>query len=176
VVLHAGVIEQVGSPLDLYHRPRDLFVAGFIGSPKMNFLHTSVLAGDGARATVGLPGGGAIEIPLEAGRLRQGDPVTLGFRPEHIGLSGDGHLRGEVLVVERLGGTSFLHVKVDGGLVTVQADGEDPVKMHDWIGLRLSPESCHLFDQAGLAIPRPARRPGGEGTPASPAGARGAST
>jgi multiple sugar transport system ATP-binding protein len=157
VVLQAGVVEQVGSPLDLYHHPRNLFVAGFIGSPKMNFLRTAVTAARDGVATVSLPGGGSLEIPVEPGHLRGGEQVTLGVRPEHIALAEDGQLRGEVLVVERLGGATFLHVRVDGGLLTVEADGEDPVQMHDRVRLRLSPESAHLFVEGGTAIPRAAR-------------------
>jgi multiple sugar transport system ATP-binding protein len=154
VVLQAGVVEQVGSPLELYHHPRNLFVAGFIGSPKMNFLASSVTAVGRSTAAVSLPGNSAIEIPVEEGHLRAGGKVTLGVRPEHVALADDGQLRGEVLLVERLGGATFLHVKVDGGLLTVQVAGEDPVQMHDRVGLRLIPERCHLFHAEGAAIPR----------------------
>ena len=84
VVLQAGIVEQAGSPLELYHHPRNLFVAGFIGSPKMNFLPAKVTAVDGAGATVQLPGGSSITVPAQAGRLKAGDTVTLGVRPEHL--------------------------------------------------------------------------------------------
>jgi multiple sugar transport system ATP-binding protein len=159
VVLQTGVVEQVGSPLELYHHPRNIFVAGFIGSPKMNFLSSAVTAARPRAAAVSLPGGGTVEVPVEDGHVREGQKVTLGVRPEHLALSKDGQLRGEVLVVERLGGATLLHVKVDGGLLTVQADGEDPVQMHDRVGLRLTPETCHLFDESGLAIPLAVRHP-----------------
>jgi multiple sugar transport system ATP-binding protein len=172
VVLQAGLVEQVGSPLELYHHPRNLFVAGFIGSPKMNFLRTQVTAAREGFAQVSLPGGAALEIPLEPGHLRGGERGTLGVRPEHIGIAEDGQMRGEVMVVERLGGSTLLHVKVDGGLLTVQADGEAPVQMHDRVGLRLSAESCHLFDEGGMAIPRATRHPlAGREAPASAVGA-----
>jgi multiple sugar transport system ATP-binding protein len=160
VVLQGGVVEQVGSPLELYHHPRNLFVAGFIGSPKMNFLPSTVTAVLGESATVALPGGGALEVPVEAGRLREGAKVTLGVRPEQIAVAADGPMRGEVLVAERLGGTTFLHVKPEGGdLLTVQVDGESPVAMHDRVGLAFAREHCHLFDEAGNAAPRAARHP-----------------
>src|SRR3546814_10954898 len=71
VVLSAGRVEQVGSPLELYHHPRNLFVAGFIGSPKMNFLETRVIGVEGDRATVGLPGGGSVVVPVHSGGVRQ---------------------------------------------------------------------------------------------------------
>jgi multiple sugar transport system ATP-binding protein len=174
VVLQAGVVEQVGSPLELYHRPRNLFVAGFIGSPKMNLLASAVTGIGRGAVAVSLPGGGAIDIPRAEVHLRVGEKVTLGVRPEHLSLAKDGQIRGEVLLVERLGAATVLHVKVEGGLVTLQAAGEEPVQMHDRVGVRLSPESCHLFDAEGTAIPRaaghpPARREGG--MPAADAGA-----
>ena len=74
VVLQAGVIEQVGSPLELYHHPPNLFVAGFIGSPKMNFLPVTVAATDEAGATVQLPGGGTVAVPVQPGRVRPATP------------------------------------------------------------------------------------------------------
>ncbi len=160
VVLQAGVIEQVGSPLELYHHPRNLFVAGFIGSPKMNFLRGTAIGAKEAAISVRLAGGEALEVPVESGHVNQGGAVTLGVRPEHFAVGDGGLLRGEVLVVERLGGATFLHVKTGSGdLLTVQADGDSPVRMHDRIGLQASPGDCHLFDQAGLAIPRTSRHP-----------------
>ena len=78
-----GIVEQVGSPLELYHHPRNLFVAGFIGSPKMNFLSVTVAAvNDGT--TVKLPGEATVTIPLKPGSLSVGDRATLGIRPEHL--------------------------------------------------------------------------------------------
>ena len=76
VVLQAGIVEQVGSPLELYHHPRNLFVAGFIGSPTMNFLKTEVRAAQADSVTVGLPGGGSISVPVKPGKCRPGDKVT----------------------------------------------------------------------------------------------------
>ena len=160
VVLQAGLIEQVGSPLELYHHPNNKFVAGFIGSPKMNFLSGTVTGVKDGVVSVRLAGGGAIAVPVE-GRMNGGTEVTLGIRPEHLKVVTDGGLlRGEVLVVERLGGETFLHVKTaTGDLLTVQADGDSPVNMHDTIGLQANPVDCHLFDQAGLAIHRITRHP-----------------
>jgi multiple sugar transport system ATP-binding protein len=93
--------------------------------------------------------------------MNGGTEVTLGIRPEHLKVVTDGGLlRGEVLVVERLGGETFLHVKTaTGDLLTIQADGDSPVNMHDTIGLQAKSVDCHLFDQAGLAIHRTTRHP-----------------
>jgi len=161
VVLQAGLIEQVGSPLELYHHPNNKFVAGFIGSPKMNFLSGSVTGVKDGVVSVRLVGGGTIDVPVDAGRMNGGTEVTLGIRPEHLKVVTDGGLlRGEVLVVERLGGETFLHVKTaTGDLLTVQADGDSPVNMHDTIGLQANPTDCHLFDHGGLAIHRTTRHP-----------------
>ena len=161
VVLQAGIIEQVGSPLELFHHPRNLFVAGFIGSPKMNFISTTVTGVADSRVSVALPGGGALEVPVAAGSLRPQAKVTLGVRPEHVLTAPDASkLQGEVLVVERLGGTTYVHVRVDGGdMLIVQVDGENPVRMHDRVGLGFNTEHCHLFDESGLALTRSARHP-----------------
>jgi multiple sugar transport system ATP-binding protein len=84
VVLNAGSVEQVGAPLELYHRPRNLFVAGFIGSPQMNFVDAEVLAADPSGVKLALPGGGAVAATVNGSALRQGDKVKLGIRPEHL--------------------------------------------------------------------------------------------
>ena len=126
VVLHAGRIEQVGSPLDLYNRPRNLFVAGFIGSPKMNFI-------EGAEA------------------LRH-EAHTIGVRPEHIAV-GDGPWQGKVLLSEHLGSDTFLKIDAaDLGILTVRASGEVGVRHGDTV--RLAPDftKLHRFDAEGLAL------------------------
>jgi multiple sugar transport system ATP-binding protein len=160
VVLQGGVIEQAGTPLELYHHPRNLFVAGFIGSPKMNFLPVTVTGvGDGG-ATVSLPGGSAVTVPVRAGGVRPGDRVTLGVRPEHLQPGAGGQLDAEVLVVERLGGETFLYAQLPGEqMLVVQADGENPTRVHEWIRVAVSPSTCHLFDAQGLAVERAQRHP-----------------
>ena len=160
VVLQGGLIEQVGSPLELYHHPRNVFVAGFIGSPKMNFLTSEIAEANGSSARVTLPGGGSVTVPVRAGRLQAHQPVTFGVRPEHLAVGGDGQIRGEVIVVERLGGETFLHVELNGGQqIVVQADGDNPARAHQPISVRVSGEACHLFDDDGAAIARPERHP-----------------
>src|SRR5918998_6513438 len=116
VVLNAGRIEQVGRPLDLYHRPANLFVAGFIGSPRMNVWDGEVARLAGAVITVDLAGGGRIDLPALPRALRQGDRISLGIRPEHVILGGpDVHpVRGRVELVEPLGESSLVHVRVAG--------------------------------------------------------------
>ena len=129
VVLHAGVIEQVGSPLDLYRAPRNLFVAGFIGSPKMNFIEGEEAAKHGAH--------------------------TIGVRPEHIAVSdSEGPWSGKVSVSEHLGSDTFFHVHETGlaETITVRADGEVAFKHGDRIHLTPRSDVIHRFDAKGLRI------------------------
>jgi multiple sugar transport system ATP-binding protein len=86
VVLQGGIVEQVGSPLDLYHHPRNLFVAGFIGSPKMNFVSVTVTAVNDSGIILKLPGDASVTIPVKPGKLSVGEIATLGIRPEHLRL------------------------------------------------------------------------------------------
>ena len=129
VVLHAGRIEQVGSPLELYHKPRNKFVAGFIGSPKMNFFMGSFAA--------------------------EFDAATIGVRPEHLAVSAtDGKWAGKVGVSEHLGSDTFLYVDIDGmeSPVTVRASGEIAFRHGDAIYLTPDAEKIHRFDNQGLRI------------------------
>jgi multiple sugar transport system ATP-binding protein len=160
VVLQAGRVEQVGSPLDLYHHPANLFVAGFIGSPRMNMLPVHVVEANGSGITVALPSRGRLVLPIEAGNLRAGDAATLGIRPEALHVDPDGQIAATVTLVERLGGLTLLHVKAEGDEeMTVQIEGSDPTRAHDQIRLAIDPAGCHLFDKAGQALPRIDRHP-----------------
>ena len=129
VVLRAGYVEQVGSPLELYRAPRNVFVAGFIGSPKMNLI-------DGAEAA-------------------KHDCKTIGVRPEHIAISdSDGQWTGRVGVSEHLGSDTFFHIH-DTGLaetITVRADGEVGFRHGDTVYLTPREDSIHRFDEQGLRI------------------------
>jgi multiple sugar transport system ATP-binding protein len=128
VVLNAGNIEQVGSPLELYRNPKNLFVAGFIGSPKMNFITGPEAAKRGAE--------------------------TIGVRPEHIAVStSSGDWEGTVGVAEHLGADTFVHVNAGPlGTLNVRASGEVPVSHGDTVRLTPDPSKIHRFDDAGRAI------------------------
>jgi multiple sugar transport system ATP-binding protein len=128
VVLNAGRVEQVGSPLELYNRPANLFVAGFIGSPKMNLVQ-----GEMAEKL-----GGA----------------TIGIRPEHLSVSRDsGTWPGVVEIAEHLGSDTFLYVAVDGvGRVTARAPGEYALRTGEQVWLTPRPENIHRFDRDGMAL------------------------
>ena len=129
VVLQAGVIEQVGSPLELYRTPRNLFVAGFIGSPKMNFIEGEEAAKHGAQ--------------------------TIGIRPEHIDVSTtEGTWQGKVGVAEHLGSDTFIHIHGIAGCdpMTVRAPGDVAVKHGDTVFLTPNAAYIHKFDKQGLRI------------------------
>jgi multiple sugar transport system ATP-binding protein len=160
VVLNAGRVEQVGGPLELYHRPRNLFVAGFIGTPRMNFIETEATEVTPAAVAVRLPGGQSLRVPARSadGRVHPGAKLTLGVRPEHVCEPGrgDAALSGQVLVVERLGSESFAYLKVDGaGTLIVRSDPSVPVRVGDQVRVGLPGEESHLFDAEGVALGRP---------------------
>jgi ABC-type sugar transport system ATPase subunit len=152
VVLNGGRIEQVGTPLELYHRPRNLFVAGFIGSPKMNFLGTELAAGHGG-PQARLPGGGALPFPADT-RVEPGK-ATLGVRPEHLSIEtpGDIGVPGEVRVTEHLGAETLLYVGLDdGATIAVRAGGLNTARPGDRVDVGFKAEACHLFDAQGRAV------------------------
>ena len=129
VVLRAGYIEQVGSPLELYHKPRNLFVAGFIGSPTMNLFEGATAAEHGAH--------------------------TIGVRPEHLVPSKtEGLWKGRVGLSEHLGSDTFLHIH-DTGLtetITVRAGGDIDLHHNDTVYLTPEADKIHRFDAQGLRI------------------------
>jgi multiple sugar transport system ATP-binding protein len=123
-------------------------------------LPAKVTAVDEIGTTVQLATGAALTIPVRPGGQRVGDAVTLGVRPEHMRLVGEGELAGEVMVVERLGGETYLYTQLDeSSMMIVQADGEIPTGVHDRIRIKLDPATCHLFDRDGFAIERAHRHP-----------------
>jgi len=151
VVLNAGRIEQVGSPLELYHRPNNQFVAGFIGSPKMNFLTVSAKPAEGG-LSVTLPGGAILRLP---GATRPGAPTVLGVRPEHLtaGGEGDAKLCGTLKLCERLGAETMLYIALDQGEeLTVGAGGLFAGEPGERIEIGVNAASCHLFDNQGAAL------------------------
>ncbi|MER9870761.1 sn-glycerol-3-phosphate ABC transporter ATP-binding protein UgpC [Mesorhizobium sp. M0136] len=145
VVMHDGLVQQVGAPLDLYDRPVNMFVAGFIGSPGMNFLPAVVEKGAGPDAI--LADGQKLRLP-DGLPLRDGDAITVGLRPEHIRLADNGALKGEVGVVEPLGLSTQFYTRLAGQQVCVFAMGRASVKPGEGVRLSADPASLHLFDPA----------------------------
>ena len=126
VVLNGGKVEQIGSPLELYNRPANLFVAGFIGAPRMNFL----------------------PAPPEV----HGEARTVGVRPEHVRI-GSGELCGEVVALERLGARTYVHARLaDGNGLVAEAAGDTDAREGERLSFHIPPEVCHRFDGAGRRL------------------------
>ncbi len=145
VVLRAGRVEQVGPPLELYNQPVNQFVAGFIGSPRMNFLAGRV----GSDRAVEVAGVGRIQVPVS---LAPGASVTLGIRPEHVqeGDAGPNLVTGEVAAVEQLGGVSTVRLVAPD--LTAQTPGQTRLGYGDRATLTLPVGAIHVFDESGLRV------------------------
>ena len=155
-VLNRGQVEQVGAPLELYRQPRNLFVAGFIGSPRMNLLPTVVQASGPDGVTVALPGGSPIVVPVFGNGVVVGQALTLGMRPEHLGIGEapggvpEATLPAHVQMVEHLGGEILAHVVLaDGTPLNVKTHGHGEVARSGMIEIGVRGALCYLFDAAG---------------------------
>ncbi len=154
VVLNGGKIEQVGAPLDLYNKPKNKFVAGFIGSPKMNFLDAKIVASDDGSAVIDLAGQ-TVRLPRRLGSLQPGQPITLGARPEHLNVGDRGLALGNARVdlVEHLGGQTILYVTLHGGqALTVALEDQQAIRAGETVSIHIDPERCHLFGPDGVAL------------------------
>ncbi len=150
VVLRDGHIEQAGRPLELYARPANQFVAGFIGSPKMNFISTQVRSHAAGELHLSLPDDSVLRLPCQQ-MVAAGTPLVLGVRPEHLHVttgSGSG-LQGEVVVAERLGGETFFHVRVSDKTVIAKADGECSIQVGERVSMRFDTSQAHVFVPEG---------------------------
>lgn len=154
-----GSIAQIGTPLDLYHRPGNRFVAGFLGSPRMNFLAASVLGGDSGGVTLRLAGGESLRVPFAATGVAAGMQLTLGIRPEHLFRIGEGdtpcRLAREVRQVERFGEYSYVYVSDEAPEALIaKLPGDCAARRGEALALGFDPGNCHLFDADGQALPR----------------------
>lgn len=156
VVLRAGHIEQVGSPLELYNYPDNLFVAGFIGSPRMNFLPGKLISPSASSSVIEITDGTQIQLSIDTQAATAGSKVTLGLRPEDLSNShGASTLTVQVDVLERLGGTTFVYGKCAGvDNFVVQRPGADPIKVDSSIEIHVPEDRGYLFNEEGLAFKR----------------------
>jgi multiple sugar transport system ATP-binding protein len=148
VVMNAGRIEQIGTPLDLYDRPANLFVAGFIGSPAMNFISGTVAAGEKG---LGLATPDGCTIPLPAGSAQEGREVTLGIRPEHVRVSGEGALELEVDLVEPTGAETHFYSRIGQSPFCVATHERLDIRSGQKVRLAFPHDRLHLFDAQGGA-------------------------
>jgi multiple sugar transport system ATP-binding protein len=169
VVLRAGRVEQTGSPLELYNQPQNRFVAGFIGSPRMNFVDATVTGRDDGGVQLELAGFGphaTIAVAIDPASAEPGAKVTLGVRPEHVEVlesSGSaGAIDLQIAQVEQLGGHGFIHctLPADKRTMVVQFDGQTMHRAGSTVSLRIPPGACHVFGTATgePALPPIARR------------------
>jgi multiple sugar transport system ATP-binding protein len=150
-------VAQVGHPLELYHHPRNRFVAGFIGSPSMNFLQGQVLSCTAQRVRVRLAGGQEVLADAVTPQLHADEPVTVGVRPEHV-LLGQGAGRGVVSHLEHLGETTQVYLQVPGQDALLLAKGGSPsLQLGDSVPFDLPSHQVHVFRADGDAVPRPAQ-------------------
>ncbi|TFW33723.1 ABC transporter ATP-binding protein [Massilia horti] len=154
VVLNGGRIEQAGPPLKLYHEPDNLFVAGFLGAPTMNFLAGEVEAYAGDRAAVAVAGGATVlEVPL-AEPVRPGTRVTVGVRPEHLDAGASAGIPATLFAIERLGDGCWLYanVKGSGEQMVVRADAERHWEPGQELLLSAPPQRTHVFGPDGRRL------------------------
>ncbi|OYU99642.1 MAG: ABC transporter, partial [Burkholderiales bacterium PBB5] len=156
-VARYGSVAQCGAPLELYHRPRNRFVAGFIGSPKMNFIPATLVQAGPASATLRLNSGEMATAEVDARHLAEGAPVTLGIRPEHAEPGTEGqHLVRELLWLERLGEATYLYLDsgTPGEPWVVKAPGPTTARPGQRVPIRLPAGALHLFDADDQAATR----------------------
>ncbi|MBC7657833.1 MAG: sn-glycerol-3-phosphate ABC transporter ATP-binding protein UgpC [Frankiaceae bacterium] len=157
VVLNAGRIEQVGSPLELYEHPDNLFVAGFIGSPRMNFIPGRLTETSAQGATVQLGSGEVLHCDVDASAAKAGDEVTLGARPEHLRVEAGPNLMSvTVTFVESLGSSTQAYCAMPGveEALTCTLSGQSRVRDGQVLALGIAPRDCYLFDASGKAFAR----------------------
>ena len=162
VVFNGGRIEQVGSPHELYNNPGNLFVAGFLGAPKMNFIACEAVACGPGSVAVRLPGGAMIDIEAQGDAVAPGNQLTLGVRAEHVSLQ-DGATANNNVVdatvshVEYLGDVAIVYASMRGvtEMLAVKLPAEEGLRQAgDAMRLHLPPQRCLLFDAKGQALAR----------------------
>jgi multiple sugar transport system ATP-binding protein len=152
VVMKDKIIQQVGTPMEIYSRPANVFVAGFVGSPPMNILKTGIVDEAGF-AAVTLAGHGGIRTGIRMNSLPASDHWRVGLRPENIliGVPDQSDLNATVEFVERLGERTLVYARLeDGTPVTAEDAGLSRVKMGDAVGLKLDAAAAHLFNAQGV--------------------------
>ncbi len=152
VVMNDRRIQQVGTPMDIYRRPANAFVAAFVGSPAMTLARGRIAAEAGSYATVVLDGGARVRTRIAAAGLAQGSKVQLGIRSEHVGIAppGTATIDGETVLVERLGDRTLVYATLaDGQEITAQAEGASTVRIGDRVGLAIHGDAAHVFAEDG---------------------------
>jgi ABC-type sugar transport system ATPase subunit len=150
VILDEGRVAQIGTPMELYRNPATRFIAGFIGSPKMNFFDVTETRRDGAQILATLKTGEALKIDVPA--VPETPIGTIGIRPEHLSIAPDGQLPGRVVAVEHLGSETLIYVETGAGTSIIKTEAVAPAEADDTVRLHLQPEFMHLFGADGASI------------------------
>lgn len=150
VVLNHGKVEQIGSPSDLYSNPHNVFVAGFIGTPQMNFIE-GVMASSGVVETSSYDSTVCLDV-LPDSSLSPGDEVVVGIRPEQLRIDHDGSLRAIVELVEPMGGFELVTCRCGSYELRVEHRGSQAIRQGAEIGLRFDPAQAHVFGKDGIRI------------------------
>ncbi len=157
VVLRAGLVEQIGSPLELYHRPVNRFVAGFLGSPQMNFLSGTLRGNNADGVTVELDGGVLVHAVVDGTGTADGAKVELGIRPEHVRLSdNESGIASKVEYIEQLGDAQFVYLNLPGGhSVTARVESGIRIPLGGTVKVLFPDVDCHVFlTEDGRSLPR----------------------
>ena len=153
VVLDGGVVQQVGSPIELYQRPANLFVAGFIGSPKMNFIAVEVERSDGDAVVVSGQDVVGLAVAAPTAGLRAGDRLTLGVRPHDLTATAATSIVGRIGLVERLGNETIVNLELPSGASWLAVlDGDQALRRGESLALGVDPAKALLFDTQGRAL------------------------
>jgi multiple sugar transport system ATP-binding protein len=160
VAFNGGAVQQIGSPMELYENPANLFVAGFLGAPKMNFLPVRISRSGAGCALLTLEGQASLRAEVDASRADEGSVATLGIRPEHVHVAEEGEINSlpaQVALVEQLGDHVLVYAELQGGATTIcmkLSAHRLALQAGQAICLALPPEHCLLFDAAGDAYKR----------------------
>ena len=153
VVLDQGEISQQGEPLDLYNNPNNTFVAGFIGSPKMNFIPSKFLSNSSSQVEINALGSN-FALPKKLKDKNLDTEIIFGIRPEdmHLGSDNDYHWQSKVFVTEKLGSSTFIYLEGEKEPIVMEVAGDTSIKVGDIVKVKLDLEKTHLFNSQNLSI------------------------
>ena len=153
VVLDQGEISQQGEPLDLYNKPSNTFVAGFIGSPKMNFISSKFLSNSSSQVEINALGSN-FNLPKKLKDKNLDTEIIFGIRPEdmHLGSDNDYHWQSKVFVTEKLGSSTFIYLEGEKEPIVMEVAGDTAIKVGDIVKVKLDLEKTHLFNSQNLSI------------------------
>jgi ABC-type sugar transport system ATPase subunit len=153
VVLDQGEISQQGEPLDLYNKPNNTFVAGFIGSPKMNFIPSKFLSNSSSQVEINALGSN-FNLPKKLKDKNLDTEIIFGIRPEdmHLGSDNDFHWQSKVFVTEKLGSSTFIYLEGEKEPIVMEVAGDTAIKVGDTVKVKLDLEKTHLFNSQNLSV------------------------